>query len=690
VTPEESQRLEAIERRLAWIESRLGKPPEPEAPASPRVVPITPYLERDELQRKLEEIAVAQGKADPADVRPTGPRPVLIPETAAQQAPAPQASGPERERRGAHSGEIERVVGLTWLSRIAVLTIVLFLTFFFKYAFQNHWITEGGRVILGLVCGAGALAIGELFWRRGEHTYAQSLTAVGIAFLYLSCWASFGLYHLISQTAAFAAMVLATIAAGGLALRYDSQVVALLGLAGGFATPLLLGAMKAPAFVFGYALVLDLGTAFASRRREWRWPEPLALAGTAVLFLSQLPATDPLRHIFALFAGGWYILFAASKQRWVVAMAQVLAALATLAIFERAETGLVAILMLGAAGLAIADVRRWTAVASASFAGFWFAYWMWSLGSEAAARPVAVTILTLGFLMFLSWLVGRVLVRREPLGPQHLLILVLNAGFYLGSILVLVESGWRGVFTVALALAHLGAARLLWHDENRRALLAGGVAGALLTLAAPIQFVGYRITISWALEGAALAWIGARFRERRITTAALVVFVLAAWRLALFDGNMYSTAAAYALFGNARFITFAFVAASLCATAWWIRTGAGALASYLGGLAVLLWGLCLEAAGWAARTAPQDVRSSTSMAISVVAAAYAVVLVSGGVMRRSTVTRVAGIVLIAMVVAKLYFYDVWLLAQLYRMTAFGILGVLLLAMSYVYTKKREQ
>jgi len=35
-----------------------------------------------------------------------------------------------------------------------------------------------------------------------------------------------------------------------------------------------------------------------------------------------------------------------------------------------------------------------------------------------------------------------------------------------------------------------------------------------LTLAVPIQFAGFRITIAWALEGAALAWISTKFASQ--------------------------------------------------------------------------------------------------------------------------------------------------------------------------------
>jgi len=39
------------------------------------------------------------------------------------------------------------------------------------------------------------------------------------------------------------------------------------------------------------------------------------------------------------------------------------------------------------------------------------------------------------------------------------------------------------------------------------------------------------------------------------------------------------------------------------------------------------------------------------------------------------------------VVVKLYLYDVWLLGGFYRMAAFAILGVMLLVMSYLYSRR---
>ena len=60
-------------------------------------------------------------------------------------------------------------------------------------------------------------------------------------------------------------------------------------------------------------------------------------------------------------------------------------------------------------------------------------------------------------------------------------------------------------------------------------------------------------------------------------------------------------------------------------------------------------------------------RSFASTSISVLAGAYAAALVAGGSARGSTVTRLLGIGLIGLVIVKLYLYDVWLLAPLYRL-----------------------
>jgi uncharacterized membrane protein len=79
-----------------------------------------------------------------------------------------------------------------------------------------------------------------------------------------------------------------------------------------------------------------------------------------------------------------------------------------------------------------------------------------------------------------------------------------------------------------------------------------------------------------------------------------------------------------------------------------------------------------------------------SESVSVFLALYAVAMITSGVIRKFPADRVIGLVLIGIVVAKLYLYDVWLLTRFYRVSAFVALGILLLVASYVYSRFKEK
>jgi uncharacterized membrane protein len=546
VSPEDNQRLEAIERRQAALEQRLV-----------RVESL--------LKPKTETASHSH--------------------TAHDRRPA-----------------LEAAFGLTWTSRIGVITLVLALAFFFEYAFENHWITEWGRIALGWGCGAASLLFGERLWRGRQHAFAQAITAAGIAFWYLSFWAAFALYQLLTEPAAFGLMLLTTAAGGALALRYDAPAVAGMALISGYATPFLLGTHEH--------------------------------AGIVLLY-------------FLLAAG---------------------------------------------AGLIIAGRRDWSGNAAIAFLGFWAAYTAW-ISPGLPTAPVFLA-LTVAFLLFLGWPLWRARYRAQRLQLSDLVIVAFDAALYLGFgyfLLVKRYRAWEGLFTVAVALLQAGEAKLLWRGDSRGSTLSAGVAWALLVLAAPIQLAGYRVTITWALEGAALTWIATKLRNARAVHAAGALFALVIARLAWLDGRMYPNAVGYLPLGNARFLTFLISAAALWSAAWWARRGRYATCwTYAAGHVVLLWGLALETVGWVDRSVGfQNLRNVATTAISVLIAVYAVILVAGGVFQRHAPTRLLGVALIGLVVLKLYLYDVWLLAQFYRMAAFAILGVLLLIMSYFYSRFRN-
>lgn len=83
-------------------------------------------------------------------------------------------------------------------------------------------------------------------------------------------------------------------------------------------------------------------------------------------------------------------------------------------------------------------------------------------------------------------------------------------------------------------------------------------------------------------------------------------------------------------------------------------------------------------------------RSAVRELASILIAVYGTALLAYGLARSSAVNRMLGTVLIGVVIAKLYLIDVWVLARIYRITAFVGLGALLLLASYLYSRSDKR
>ena len=180
------------------------------------------------------------------------------------EVPIPQAKKSEKK-------DIESTIGLVWLNRIGLLALFIGVAFFLKYASDTWQIGELGRVILGLMAGFGMI-IGSEFTRRKNYTViSQGLHGGGIGILYLSIFEAFGFYHLIGVIPAFLFMSIVTLYCGFWSTRTDWVSSAVIGVIGGFLTPLLIGLDKiAPSVLFSYVVLLDLGIVFISFYKNWK------------------------------------------------------------------------------------------------------------------------------------------------------------------------------------------------------------------------------------------------------------------------------------------------------------------------------------------------------------------------------------------------------------------------------------
>jgi uncharacterized membrane protein len=198
--------------------------------------------------------------------------------------PAAKPVGISAAARG--STNIEEKIGQYWLNRIGIVAMLIGVSYFLKYAFENNWIGPGGRIAIGLLAGIGLLLWSERFRTKGYTTFSYSLKAVGIGTLYLSLWGAFQVYHLISATAAFVAMVIVTAATIALAWSQDAELLASFALVGGFATPALLSTGENHEVVlFSYVCLLDIAILALAIVRPWRRLLWGSFAGTILLYV---------------------------------------------------------------------------------------------------------------------------------------------------------------------------------------------------------------------------------------------------------------------------------------------------------------------------------------------------------------------------------------------------------------------
>lgn len=210
------------------------------------------------------------------------PRPIPPPPVPAPPLP-PRPVEPVITRAPKQAADIESIIGRRLVGWIAIGLILLATAFFLKFAFDNRWIGELGRVAIGVTAGIGLNLLGYRYYRRGWRIFSQLLTAGGIVLLYLSVYAAFGYYHLVTQKAAFVYLVILVAQAAGLAVLYNAQAIAVMALIGGFLAPVLLRSDRDQyRSFFGYLALLDVGA--LAMPRQWLGVNALAFSGTHLLF----------------------------------------------------------------------------------------------------------------------------------------------------------------------------------------------------------------------------------------------------------------------------------------------------------------------------------------------------------------------------------------------------------------------
>ncbi|HXU45204.1 MAG TPA: DUF2339 domain-containing protein, partial [Thermoanaerobaculia bacterium] len=270
-------------RRVTLLEKARAQAAPASIAPSPPPVPIVPIVQAPAPVPQVVRVPVTPAApVEPVPLAAPAPR-SLEPSPVPTAAAPPRPPVPPPPSAPARSFDWESLVGVKLFSWIAGILFALTAITFLRYSIDHGWLKPPIRMAMGLAMGAGLLGLCEHRAARRYAITANALGAAGIVALFSTFFAAHALWHLIGPIPTFALMVLVTVVAVALSIHHDSLFIALLGLVGGFATPVLLSTgQDHPIGLFGYLLLLNAGLAWVALRKSWPLLSILSLAFTTL------------------------------------------------------------------------------------------------------------------------------------------------------------------------------------------------------------------------------------------------------------------------------------------------------------------------------------------------------------------------------------------------------------------------
>jgi uncharacterized membrane protein len=524
-------------------------------------------------------------------------------------------------------GSLEDRIGSQLFSRIGIVALLVATTLFLKWAIDNHYIGPIGRILAGLIAGAGVILWSERFRRQNFNAFSYALKAVGSGALYLSLWAAFQLYHLLPASVALGVMILVTTWNAYLAWSQNSQLLAAYALAGGFATPLLLSTGgNHEIFLFTYILAIDVATVILVRLKPW--PR---------LLLGAFPAT-------VAFFIGWYVSWYNADN---IPQSLLVTTLFVVLFFIT---------------FVIPSVRAQRRI-------------------QQPYTPLTDVFLPLANATFVALALYSVL---QDAGHHELLpwVATLLAAFYLG-LMRLSQNRVTSAVHLALAVVFLTVAIPL--KASGRWITVGWLAEgvALLWISAHLSdptsektdVSVHRLLRRLAIASLTLGFFGLLIQPFWLYSRIETAFLNPRFATSLF--GIAAVAASIAIALQARHHEDA-------ASPSWLQIAGGSVIAL--NLTAILACVREFDTTWRHTLSNPEADLQRSLAVSAFLMLYGAGLLTVGFWKRSAFIRWQALILLVFTIAKTFLYDLRDLSQGYRVLSFLALGALLMAVSFAYQK----
>jgi len=500
------------------------------------------------------------------------PRPATRVERPAAPAPAPTRTRPTPAPRPEPRRELdlEELLGGRVLALVGGVTVIVGLVFLIALAVQRGWLGEEARTALAFLGSATLLGLGAwLYETRGRTQAALAACGTGLAGLFLSLTAATVLYDLLPVGAALAGAFVFGAVGAGLAVRWNSRTIGVLGILGALAAPLLVGATDNAESLLFLAIAEAAAIAVLVWRR-WSW---LRVAAVAIV-LAQL--------------AGWVFSADPSWTRGFVVLALFgvlnLLAVTVYELRTKTDNGMASAVLITANGVVVGLLGAWVAGEGwdgghTTAVGWWIAgvalahvlaglvllrfqresraIAIWLFGAGLVAANIAFVVLVSGSAIPIGWAAAAAalaLPARSVSRSPRLVYAVVGAQLLLavGHVLAydaplddVVHHGTTAVWPIlAIAVSAFVIARLTPAAEIEARAAADATALAAVAYGTAVLLEGTTLAVAWAAEAALLAELGHRLRHRVaaagvfgfLLLAALHALVFAAPPAALVDG----------------------------------------------------------------------------------------------------------------------------------------------------------
>lgn len=165
---------------------------------------------------------------------------------------------------------IESFLGENLANKIGIAIILIGIGVGVKYAIDKNILGPAMRIALGYL--AGVILIGfALYLKKKYENLSAVMFAGGMAVAYFVTFIAHDFYDLFPKLVAFGIMLVLTAITCLGAIRYDKQVIAIVGLVGAYAVPFLLSdGTGATSSLFIYMTIVNAGILFLAFRKNWQ------------------------------------------------------------------------------------------------------------------------------------------------------------------------------------------------------------------------------------------------------------------------------------------------------------------------------------------------------------------------------------------------------------------------------------